>query len=61
MNWLQKVPNSHRAASGLEWKLWRKLPWIAVLGTLGCRVVELRVHRCLLAERSQGLVPGAPA
>jgi hypothetical protein len=34
MNWLKKVPNSVRTASGLEWKLWHKLPVIAVLGTL---------------------------
>jgi hypothetical protein len=33
LNWLQKVPNSVRAASGLEWALWRKLPMIALLGT----------------------------
>jgi hypothetical protein len=34
MNWLQKLPHSKRAASGLEWTLWRKLPLIALLGTL---------------------------
>ena len=34
MNWLQKLPHSSRAASGLEWTLWRKLPLIALLGTL---------------------------
>jgi hypothetical protein len=34
MNWLQKLPNSVRSASGLEWKLWRKLPLIALLGTV---------------------------
>lgn len=34
MNWLRKVPGSVRAASGLEWSLWRKLPWIALAGTL---------------------------
>lgn len=33
MNWLKKLPHSRRAASGLEWTLWRKLPLIAVLGT----------------------------
>jgi hypothetical protein len=33
MNWLQKIPHSIRSASGLEWKLWRKLPLIALLGT----------------------------
>ena len=34
MNWLKKLPNSRRAASGLEWTLWRKLPLIAAVGTL---------------------------
>lgn len=34
MRWLQKIPNSIRSASGLEWSLWRKLPHIALLGTL---------------------------
>ncbi|WP_293605819.1 hypothetical protein [Polaromonas sp. UBA4122] len=34
MNWLQKLPHSKRAASGLEWTLWRKLPLIALLGTM---------------------------
>lgn len=33
MNWLRKLPNSIRTASGLEWTLWRKLPWIAAIGT----------------------------
>lgn len=33
MNWLKKIPHSVRAASGLEWALWRKLPMIALLGT----------------------------
>ena len=44
MNWFKKVPNSVRAASGLEWKLWRKLPVIAVLGTLLPLVVLGLVH-----------------
>jgi len=34
MNWLQRIPDSVRTASGLEWALWRKLPMIAVLGTV---------------------------
>ena len=33
MNWLRKLPNSVRAASGMEWLIWRKLPLIALLGT----------------------------
>lgn len=34
MNWLKKLTNTRRAASGLEYSLWRKLPLIAVIGTL---------------------------
>ena len=33
MSWLNKLPNSIRSASGLEWKLWRKLPLIFLVGT----------------------------
>jgi hypothetical protein len=34
MNWLNKIPGTSRATSGLEWTLWCKLPLIAVLGTM---------------------------
>lgn len=34
MNWLNRLPGTRRAASGLEWRLWRKLPLIALAGTL---------------------------
>ena len=34
MNWFQKLPGTRRAASGLEWTLWRKLPLIALAGTM---------------------------
>jgi hypothetical protein len=34
MNWFKKIPQSHRSASGLEWRLWRKLPLIALVGTV---------------------------
>jgi uncharacterized membrane protein len=33
MNWLKKLTSTQRAASGLEYKLWRKLPLITVVGT----------------------------
>ena len=33
MNWFKKLSHS-RTASGLEWTLWRRLPLIAVVGTL---------------------------
>lgn len=34
MNWFKKIPNPRRAAAGLEWHLWRKLPLIALVGTV---------------------------
>lgn len=34
MNWLKKIPGSQRAAAGLEWAIWRKLPLIFVAGTV---------------------------
>lgn len=44
MKWLRKVPHSPRAASGLEWTLWRKLPWIALLGTALPLLALLALH-----------------
>jgi magnesium-transporting ATPase (P-type) len=34
MNWLKRLDGTHRSASGWEWRIWRKLPLIALLGTL---------------------------
>ncbi len=34
MNWFKKIPNTLRAPEGLEWRLWRKLPLIALVGTV---------------------------
>ena len=34
MNWFQKIPHSCRATSGMEWRLWKKLPLIALIGTV---------------------------
>lgn len=33
VNWLQKLPGFTRSAPGLEWALWKKLPWITLAGT----------------------------
>lgn len=33
MDWFKKIPKSQRCATGLEWRLWRKLPLIALVGT----------------------------
>ena len=32
--WFNKLPGFHRAAPGLEWKLWKKLPLIFAVGTV---------------------------
>ena len=34
MNWLNKLEGTRRSASGLEWRIWRKLPLITLVGTL---------------------------
>lgn len=52
MNWLKKLPHSARADSGLEWTLWRKLPLIALVGTLLPLLVLGLVH--WLADRQAG-------
>lgn len=33
MNWLQKLTGSQRAATGLEWTIWCRLPLILLAGT----------------------------
>jgi len=44
MDWLKKLPDSRRSASGLEWTLWRKLPLILAVGTALPLVVALALH-----------------
>jgi hypothetical protein len=34
MKWLNRLDGTRRAASGMEWRIWRKLPLIALVGTL---------------------------
>ena len=50
MNWLKKLPKTRRSNSGLEWVLWRKLPLIALLGTLLPLLGLGLVHLLALAE-----------
>ena len=50
MNWLKKLPNTIRTASGLEWVLWRKLPWIAVAGTAVPLLCLAALHRAHESE-----------
>ena len=44
MAWLNKLPNSIRSASGLEWTLWRKLPLIFLVGTALPLAAALALH-----------------
>ena len=44
MSWLNKLPNSIRSASGLEWSLWRKLPLILLVGTALPLAVAVALH-----------------
>ena len=44
MPWLNKLPNSIRSASGLEWALWRKLPLIFLVGTALPLLVAVLLH-----------------
>jgi hypothetical protein len=44
MSWLNKLPNSIRSASGLEWTLWRKLPLIFLVGTALPLVAAVALH-----------------
>jgi hypothetical protein len=44
MDWLKKLPNSKRSASGLEWTLWRRLPLILALGTALPLAAALALH-----------------
>jgi hypothetical protein len=50
MSWLNKLPNSIRSASGLEWTLWRKLPLIFVVGTALPLALAVALH--LLTDQS---------
>jgi hypothetical protein len=33
MDWLKRLPGFTRTAPGLEWAIWKKLPWIWLVGT----------------------------
>lgn len=44
MKWLKRLPHSRRAETGLEWALWRKLPGIALAGTMALLLVGMALH-----------------
>lgn len=44
MNWLRKIPGAKRAATGLEWVIWRKLPLILLVGTAFLLLALLTLH-----------------
>ena len=50
MNWFTKIPNSRRSATGLEWRLWRKLPLIALVGTVLPLLCLALIYLCTDSE-----------
>jgi len=44
MNWLEKSTDSIRIRSGLEWTIWRKLPVIAIAGTVVPILLAAALH-----------------
>jgi hypothetical protein len=44
MNWLRKLPGAKRAATGLEWVIWRKLPMVLLVGTALLLLGLLALH-----------------
>ena len=53
MNWFNRIPNSRRSASGLEWRVWRKLPQIGLLGT-ALPLLVLLLLTVTLQEQADG-------
>ena len=49
-HWLKRLPGFQKSASGLEWRLWKRLPRILAWGTLLLGLVVLAAH--LLAPES---------
>lgn len=55
MNWLKKLPGSRRAATGLEWAIWRKLPLIFLVGT-GLPLAALALLHLLVEPASAAVL-----
>jgi hypothetical protein len=55
MSWLNKLPNSIRSASGLEWSLWRKLPLIFLVGTALPLAAAVALHLTSAPDDTAGL------
>lgn len=43
MDWLKRAPGSTRSPSGLEWKIWKKLPYFLFGGMAMSALVLVRV------------------
>jgi hypothetical protein len=54
VKWLTQLQGAQRAASGLEWTIWRKLPLITVAGTLAIFLLWLAVDTALQPHASAG-------
>lgn len=50
MNWFTKLPHYQRANIGLEWRLWRKLPLIALVGTVLPLLCLALIYLCTDSE-----------
>lgn len=55
MNWLRKIPGSRRAATGLEWTIWRKLPMVWLVGTALPLLALAGMHWLIDASTAAGL------
>jgi hypothetical protein len=53
MNWFKVMEGSRRSASGLEWKIWRKLPHITVIGSVVPALVWAALYLTLDPEASE--------
>jgi len=54
MNWLNRLPGFERAAPGLEWVLWRRLPAILAWGTALPLAVALALWLATPDQSSSG-------
>jgi hypothetical protein len=48
--WLNIAKDSHRSAPGLEWLIWRKLPWVALAGAALPLLALALIHLLLGGE-----------
>ncbi len=59
--WFNKLPGFHRAAPGLEWKLWKKLPLIFAVGTVLPMLVAAVAYLALPDTAATGITAASAA